>query len=308
MSRITSLWCFDGAGVKRAQTLDRPVKTSSLLYRTVPHCTRRHSSLLASARIAQTWLQLSSVSSEGCHLHTKTGHLQAGTEFSVADFASGAVSAMCKDYQTSGSRRALRGTSQWVKVSSGEQPVLMHPRFETAHNKPLPLPIATSEATAQRREKGEPPEHFVPRAKIKTDRRICLSATMLYNNNHTKISLSMLSRILVLFPWCSVYRFIIGKCCKPLLQNAYQLTHAYTIFSLYTCLSLSWLWDFCACVAYFIQILSGIYYGDSQWSRHIGSVISPLRIIRHIIYRIINSDATTFFCSIGDLSVERLSH
>ena len=174
------------------------MKTSSLLYSAVPHCTRRHSSLLAFARIAQTWLQLSSVSSEGCHLHTKAGHLQAGTEFSVADFASGAVSAMCKDYQTSGSRRALRGTSRWVEVSSGEQPVLMHPRFETAHNKPLPLPVATSEATAQRREKDEPPEHFVPLAKIKTDRRICLSATTLYNNNHTKIPLSMLSRILVL--------------------------------------------------------------------------------------------------------------
>lgn len=51
---------------------------------------------------------------KGCHLHTKTsaaGHLSTDTEI-VAEFAAGAVSAVCEDDQTSGSCGALGGTSQ----------------------------------------------------------------------------------------------------------------------------------------------------------------------------------------------------
>lgn len=114
----------------------------------------------------------------------------------------GAVSAMAGDYQTKGSCRALGGTSQRVKVSSrGEQLVLMHPWFKAAHNKRLPLPVATSEAAAEEgmcaSEEDASPEHFVPLAKKKKKSKqklwICLSAVTLYNSNQTKTWLSVLS-------------------------------------------------------------------------------------------------------------------
>lgn len=73
------------------------------------------------AKIAHTWLRFGQL--KGCHLHTKTraaGHLEAGVELLVVEFAAGAVSAMCKDYHTNEGCWALTGTSRWVKVPSGE--------------------------------------------------------------------------------------------------------------------------------------------------------------------------------------------
>lgn len=110
----------------------------------------------------------------------------------------------------------------------------MHPWLETAHNKSLPLPTATSDVTQRRVgcfRKDASPEHFVPLAKIKTDMRICLSAAVLDNNNHTKISLSMLSCILI--PIFMVFCLLFHHRKKVQLSRLPTDSCLYSIFFLY---------------------------------------------------------------------------
>lgn len=70
---------------------------------------QQYSSILVFAEMAQTWL--CSISSKAVICTLKRQHLSTDTEI-VAEFAAGAVSAMCEDDQTSGSCGALGGTSQ----------------------------------------------------------------------------------------------------------------------------------------------------------------------------------------------------
>lgn len=91
------------------------------------------------------------------HLYAKTqaaGNPPAGAEFPGRVFEASCVShvlGLSNRWERLGSQGHISASSSFLR---GGQLVLMPLWFETDHNKPLPLPMATSEATAAKRRVG----------------------------------------------------------------------------------------------------------------------------------------------------------
>lgn len=129
--------------------------------------------------------------------------------------------------------------------------------------------------------KDASPEHFVPLAKIKTDMRICLSATMLHKHNHTKISPSMLSRTLTLIFMVLCLLFHNWKMALSPFQREHT---SWLMFSIFSSIHVFRFHDsgisMRAIFAYFMLswiILSRVLNGESS------SCVKPVHIIQQTI-------------------------